>query len=141
MWISTLSFGAFFRCRSCCGLCLQAAPCLVCRAVLKYTNWRSRPPWLQVPQLALRCQPGPRDAQDQDAQFAKTKESKRTQQLSHEKTKAMNQQEMTVKKNDLAVFDFIMDITKCGKQGAFLQLGNTTEPVQVCETEDSRRIP
>merc|ERR1719277_712656 len=71
----------------------------------------------------------------QDAQFKEVSDNLGNEEESYLSTKAEDDKEMTLKKNDLAVFDFIMDITKCEDTGAFLQFGaNDSAPVQVCET-------
>jgi len=43
-----------------------------------------------------------------------------------------NQREMTIRRNDLAVFDFILKATAC-KDGSFIQLNNTN--MQICQTQ------
>merc|ERR1719471_2381736 len=48
-----------------------------------------------------------------------------------EKTLFENQREMTIRKNDLAVFDFILQATAC-KDGSFVQVDNPK--VQICQT-------
>jgi len=48
-----------------------------------------------------------------------------------EKTLFENQREMTIRKNDLAVFDFILQATAC-KDGSFMQLNNPK--TQICQT-------
>ena len=48
-----------------------------------------------------------------------------------EKTLFENQREMTIRKNDLAVFDFILQATAC-KDGSFMQV--TIPNMQICQT-------
>merc|ERR1719210_2997245 len=49
----------------------------------------------------------------------------------YKKVNFENQREMTIRRNDLAVFDFILKATAC-KDGSFMQLNNTN--MQICQT-------
>merc|ERR1719297_207441 len=51
--------------------------------------------------------------------------------VSFEATQFENQREMTIRKNDLAVFDFILQAAAC-KDGSFIQTNNPK--VQICQT-------
>jgi hypothetical protein len=50
-----------------------------------------------------------------------------------------NQQEMTVRSNDLAVFTFILQMVKC-KGSSLVQLDEADAPVQVCSTQDGLEL-
>mmetsp|Transcript_130843 Transcript_130843/g.317827 ORF Transcript_130843/g.317827 Transcript_130843/m.317827 type:complete len:992 (-) Transcript_130843:108-3083(-) len=69
-------------------------------------------------------------------------ESDATQQFTAQRYK--NQQELTRRKNDLAVFDFILNLTACQDEGeAFLQRGkggSSRPQVKVCSTDDGIRL-
>merc|ERR1719401_1210552 len=71
-----------------------------------------------------------------DAEFKEVKGTHREAKRAYKKELAEDEAEMQLKKNDLAVFNFIMDLTKCADSTAFVQVGSSVEPMKVCETSE-----
>merc|ERR1719450_457416 len=52
-----------------------------------------------------------------------------------------NRREMTIRKNDQAVFQFMMQTTKCPKKsGSFLQEGSSQPPARICDTDQGLEL-
>lgn len=52
-----------------------------------------------------------------------------------------NSQEMSIRKNDLAVFDFILNATRCKDGAALVQTnGAAASPLQICSTKDGLEL-
>merc|ERR1719297_601746 len=67
-----------------------------------------------------------KDGERRDAEERLEKETREYEKINFE-----NQREMSIRKNDLAVFDFILQASAC-KDGSFIQ---TNKPnVQICQT-------
>merc|ERR1719401_2506172 len=71
-----------------------------------------------------------------DASFKEVTQLLDNEKLAYMKELAADEAEMQLKKNDLAVFNFIMDLTKCTDGGFFLQVGSAPAPMRVCETKE-----
>jgi len=69
-----------------------------------------------------------KDRERKDAEERLDKETR-----DFEKTNFENQREMTIRKNDLAVFDFILQAAAC-KDGSFIQMNKPG--MQICQTTD-----
>merc|ERR1719410_851445 len=69
-----------------------------------------------------------KDRERKDAEERLDKETR-----DFEKTNFENQREMTIRKNDLAVFDFILQAAAC-KDGSFMQMNKPG--MQICQTRD-----
>jgi len=54
--------------------------------------------------------------------------------------KTTNSAELTRRKNDLAVFDFILNLTACKPGQTFVQLGSDEQHVTVCDTNDGIQL-
>jgi hypothetical protein len=69
-----------------------------------------------------------KDGERRDAEERLEKETREYEKINFE-----NQREMSIRKNDLAVFDFILQASAC-KDGSFIQ--TSQHGVQVCQTND-----
>jgi len=71
------------------------------------------------------------------AQIAQEKESMRTEQTEFDRVRLEDNADMAIKQNDLEVFQFILEFTKCEEEGTVLLQHETNQPqFNICESHD-----